>query len=44
MTRANLGAGDDLITKLYVIFVPVIVSFIIVVGFLWVWPGFKKEH
>ena len=43
-TRMNLGAGDDLITKLYVIFIPVIVSLIISVGFLWVWAGFKKEH
>ena len=43
-TRINLKAGDDLITELYVIFVPVIVSFIIAAGFLWVWAGFKKEH
>ena len=42
-TRMNLGAGDDLITKLYVIFIPIIVSLIITVGFLWVWAGFKKE-
>ena len=44
ITRLNLGAGDILITELYVIFVPVIVSFILTVGFLWVWAGFKKEH
>lgn len=43
-TRMNFEAGDDLITELYVIFVPVIVSFIIAAGFLWVWAGFKKEH
>ena len=42
--RVNLEAGDDLITELYVIFVPVFVSFVIIAGFLWVWAGFKKEH
>ena len=44
MTRRNLGAGDDLITELCVIFVPVIVSIMLVAVFLWVWAGFKKEH
>ena len=43
-TRVNLGAGDDLITELYVVFVPVIGSVIIALVFLWVWAGFKKEH
>lgn len=42
--RMNIEAGDNLITELYVICVPVIVSFVITAGFLWVWAGFKKEH
>ena len=42
--RVNLEASDHLVTELYVIFVPVVVSFIIALGFLWIWAGFKKEH
>ena len=43
-TRMNLGAGDDLITELFVVFVPVILSFVTGSALLWVWAGFKKDH
>lgn len=40
--RLNSGAGDDLVTQLYVIFVPVVVSLVFAVGFRWVWDGFRN--
>lgn len=42
--RLNRGASDNLITELYVIFVPVLVSFVFAAGFCWVWAGFKDEQ